>query len=128
MDKCRKEEYSKKKVNTMDDLLIVRMSEHSKARTARARRHGNQAAIGMNLGLITGVGLGLSFTSIHSSEPAIGMIIGLAIGLAIGGLFGKLITPKRRPKPTKKHYTGFDIAPEETEEEKTNLGEDLSND
>lgn len=94
----------------MDDLLIVRMSDRSKERTARSRRLNSQASLGMNLGLVVGVGLGLVFASNSSNaNPIVGMAIGLACGMILGGLFGKAISRKEKPKQTKKHCQGMPI-------------------
>ena len=106
----------------MDDLLIVRMSDRSKERFSRKRRDLN-APIGMNLGLIAGVGLGLVYANNAGASPQVGLGIGIVFGLVFGGLLGRFVKPVRRYKRFKPNYSyegmPFENEKDESDQEKS---------
>lgn len=79
----------------MDDLLIVRMSDRSKERFSRKRRKMD-APIGMNFGLIIGIGIGVVAASKSGADPVASLGIGVAFGIVFGGLAGRFFKPARR--------------------------------
>lgn len=98
----------------MDDLLIVRMSDRSKERFSRKRR-GLKAPIGINFGLIVGIGIGAVGANQAGADPAISLAIGVGFGIVFGALFGRFFKPLRRYERTGSNYTyeGMPFAAEE---------------
>lgn len=79
----------------MDDLLIVRMADRSKERYYCKRRH-MQAPLGMNMGLVIGIGIGAIAISRFGADPLLGLGIGVGFGLIFGGLSGRFLKPRRK--------------------------------
>ena len=102
----------------MDDLLIVRMSDRSKERFTRKRRKMD-APVGMNFGLIMGVGIGVVAASKSGANPALSLGIGITFGIVFGALAGRFFKPARRYKRSTPHYT-YEGMPFEAEEEDPN--------
>ncbi len=99
----------------MDDLLIVRMSDRSKERYSRKRRKMN-APIGMNFGLIVGIGAGAVIASKSGASPALSLGIGVAFGVLFGALAGRFFKPLRRYERSGPSYS-YDGMPFEAEED-----------
>lgn len=99
----------------MDDLLIVRMADRSKERYARKRRR-MQAPLGMNLGLVVGMGVGVVAISRFGLDPAVGLGIGIGFGVIFGGLSGRFLKPRRRYQTVEKAYS-FQGLPFESDSE-----------
>src|SRR5690606_14527003 len=114
----------------MDDLLITRRSDRSRARFA-TRRHGH-APLGANLGLLLGAAFGLLFLAMKQEAGSglfagtemqalsgYALTAGIAGGLAVGGLLGFLLkrgVPRRRQRRPNL-YEGFPISPEQEADE-----------
>jgi hypothetical protein len=99
----------------MDDLLIVRVSDRSKERFSRKRRKMD-APIGMNFGMIIGIGVGMVAASKVGANPAMSLGIGVAFGVIFGGLAGRFFKRVRRYERTVSNYS-YEGMPFETEEE-----------
>ena len=88
----------------MDDLLIVRMADRSKERYSR-KRHRMQAPLGMNLGLVLGIGLGAVAISRFGANPLLGLGVGVGFGIVFGGISGRFLKPRRRYQRVEKAYS-----------------------
>ncbi len=99
----------------MDDLLIVRMSDRSKERFSRKRRKMD-APIGMNFGMIVGIGIGVVAASKAGANPLMSLGIGVAFGVVFGALAGRFFKPVRRYERTSSSYF-YEGMPFETDEE-----------
>lgn len=110
----------------MDDLLIVRMSDRSKERFSRKRRKMD-APIGMNFGLIMGIGIGAVAASKTGANPVMSLGVGIAFGVLFGALAGRFFKPVRRYQRTSSPYS-YEGMPFEEEEESSEPidGEDSS--
>lgn len=102
----------------MDDLLIVRMSDRSKERFTRKRRKMD-APLGMNFGLILGIGIGVVAASRSGANPALSLGIGIAFGLVFGALAGRFLKPVRRYKRSTPKYS-YEGMPFDAEENDSN--------
>ena len=99
----------------MDDLLIVRRSDRSKERFTRKRRKMD-APIGMNFGLIAGIGIGTVAASKVGADPIMSIGIGVAFGIVFGALAGRFFKRVRRYERTVSNYS-YEGMPFETEAE-----------
>lgn len=109
----------------MDDLLIVSMSDRSKERLSRKRRK-MAAPIGMNFGMIIGIGVGMVATSKMGSNPVMSLGLGVAFGLVFGGLAGRFFKRVRRYERIASGYS-FEGMPFETEEESETSSDENQN-
>ena len=109
----------------MDNLLIVRMSDRSKERLSRKRRK-MAAPIGMNFGMIIGIGVGMVAASNMGAKPVMSLGLGVAFGLVFGGLAGRFFKRVRRYERIASSYS-FDGMPFETEEESETSSEEKPN-
>ena len=75
----------------MDDLLIVRMADRS--RGAIPANDAAWAPLGLNLGLVIGIGIGTVAISRYGADPLLGLGIGIGFGLSTGGLSGRFLKP-----------------------------------
>ncbi len=88
----------------MDDLLIVRMTDRSKERYFHKRRR-MQSPLGMNMGLVIGIGIGAVAISRFGADPLLGLGFSIGFGLIFGGLSGQFLKPRRRYERIKKAYS-----------------------
>ena len=109
----------------MDDLLIVRMSDRSKERLSRKRRK-MAAPIGMNFGMIIGIGVGMVTASNMGANPVMSLRLGVAFGLVFGGLAGRFFKRVRRYERIASGYS-FEGMPFETEEESETSSDENQN-
>ncbi len=109
----------------MDDLLIVRMSDRSKERFSRKRRKMD-APIGMNFGMIIGIGVGMAAASKMGANPVMSLGLGVAFGLVFGGLAGRFFKRVRRYERIVSSYS-YEGMPFETEEESETSSEENPN-
>ncbi len=107
----------------MDDLLIVRMSDRSKQRFSRKRRKMD-APIGMNFGMIIGIGIGTVAASRIGANPVMSLGIGVAFGVIFGALAGRFFKRVRRYERTASNYS-YQGIPFETEEDAESSNEEV---
>jgi len=88
----------------MDDLLIVRMTDRSKERYFHKRRR-MQSPLGMNMGLVIGIGIGAVAISRFGADPLLGLGFSIGFGLIFGGLSGRFLKPRRRYQRAEKAYS-----------------------
>lgn len=103
----------------MDDLLIVRRSDRTKERFTRKRRKMD-APIGMNFGLIMGVGMGTVAASKAGADPLMSIGIGVAFGIVFGALAGRFFKRVHRYERTVSNYS-YEGMPFESEEEESEM-------
>jgi hypothetical protein len=73
-----------------------------------------QAPLGMNLGLVIGIGAGVVAISRFGADSAIGLGLGIGLGIIFGGLSGRFLKPRRKYERAEKAY-GFQGLPFESE-------------
>ncbi len=71
------------------------MSDRSRERFTRKRRKMD-GPLGMNFGLVAGVGIGMAAAFKFGANPLVGVGIGVAVGVVFGGLAGRFLKPARR--------------------------------